>query len=174
MSAHPRADRSTRLGVAGLAALSLGLWSAARPAPSRAGSEAVGPQGAERRAPGGPLQSRCARCHGDDGAGRTGRRHFSEIPDFSSHHWQASRSDAELLVSILDGKGSHMPSYRGKVSEQEARDLVVQVRALDPAPQARPAAAPADDFERRYRELQRELDDLKRQFRDLSRGPDKP
>jgi mono/diheme cytochrome c family protein len=174
MSAPTKADRPTRwlisparLGVAGLLALSLGLAAAA--APQRAASE-----GAERRAGAAALHNRCARCHGADGTGRPARGDLREIPDFSDHHWQASRSDAELFVSILDGKGSHMPPYRGKLSEKEARELVAQVRALDPAPSARPAAVrPADEFERRLRELEQELAELKKQFRETPAPPGK-
>jgi mono/diheme cytochrome c family protein len=120
------------------------------------------------------LQPRCARCHDQDGTGRSGREHLSEIPDFSDHKWHLSRTDAQLLVSILDGKGSHMPSYRGKLSEKEARDMVVQVRDLDPAPGIRQVADSPDRFERRFKELEEELQELKRRFRELSEPPRKP
>jgi mono/diheme cytochrome c family protein len=117
---------------------------------------------------GAALQQRCARCHDADGAGKSSRGNLKQIPDFTSHKWQSSRSDAELLVSILDGKGSHMPAYRGKVSDAEARKLVADVRALDPTPAVKAAADDAsDDFERRFRRLQEELADLKKQFREV-------
>jgi mono/diheme cytochrome c family protein len=127
----------------------------------------------------GTLQARCARCHDEDGTGRSARERLAEVPDFSNHRWQASRTDAQLLVSILDGKGKHMPAYRGKLSEKEARDMVAQVRDLDPAQAVRqvdatPAAATADEFERRFKELQEELEDLKKRFRELSAAPRKP
>jgi hypothetical protein len=72
-----------------------------------------------------------------------------------------------------------MPAYRGKLSEKEARDMVAQVRDLDPAQAVRqvdatPAAATADEFERRFKELQEELEDLKKRFRELSAAPRKP
>jgi mono/diheme cytochrome c family protein len=122
-----------------------------------------------------PLPGRCARCHDADGTGRSARDNLHEIPDFSNQKWQASRSDAELLVSILDGKGRHMPGFRGKVADGEARALVASVRALDPAPAAaRPVSASQEDFERRLRELQKELDDLKKQFKDASAPRRKP
>ncbi len=128
--------------------------------------------GQAARAGGAVLQQRCARCHDGDGTGRSSRDNFSEIPNFRSHKWQTSRSDAQLLVSILDGKGTHMPAYRGKVSDAEARQLVSTIRALDPTPMPTTARAVADessdDFERRFRQLQEELNELKKQFRELS------
>jgi mono/diheme cytochrome c family protein len=117
------------------------------------------------------LPARCSRCHDTDGTGRAARDSLGEIPDFSNHKWQASRSDADLLVSILDGRGSHMPAYRGKLPEDEARALVASVRHFDPTPAA-PAAT--GEFERRVRELEEELEELKRQFRDASAPPRRP
>jgi len=122
-----------------------------------------------------PLHKRCARCHDADGSGNSSRDDFREIPNFRSHSWQASRSDTALLVSILDGKGKHMPAHRGKISDSEARALVVAIRTLDPSPGVRPVADDAlDDWERRFAELEKELDDLKRQFRELSHPKRKP
>jgi mono/diheme cytochrome c family protein len=124
---------------------------------------------------GAALQQRCARCHDADGTGKSSRANLREIPDFSSHKWQSSRSDAELLVSILDGKGSHMPGFRGKISEDAARDLVAVVRAIDPTPAAKLAARGSqDDFEHRFRQLQDELAELKKQFKDLDVPRRKP
>ncbi len=120
------------------------------------------------------LPSRCVRCHGADGTGRDSRPSLREIPDFSNHEWQASRTDTELLVSILDGRGAHMPSYRGKVAEDEARALVASVRRFDATPDAPAPGWPATEFERRFRELEMELEDLKKQFRELSVPPRKP
>jgi mono/diheme cytochrome c family protein len=131
--------------------------------------------GQAARADAAVLQQRCARCHDADGTGRSSRGNLSEIPDFRSHKWQTSRSDAQLRVSILDGKGSHMPAFRGKISDDEARRLVSTIRSLDPTPAARAMAdGPADDFERRFRQLQEELNELKKQFRELSARPREP
>jgi mono/diheme cytochrome c family protein len=168
-----------------LLALALGLLLLAWPAPLAAQSDPAGPSRratrmtsagtADARANRGALQPRCARCHGEDGKGRRERDSLSEIPDFSNHKWQTSRTDAQLLVSILDGKGKHMPGYRGKLSENEARDMVAQVRDFDPAQAVRQVAdPPGDDFARRFKELQDELEELKKRFRELSPGPRKP
>jgi cytochrome c len=102
-------------------------------------------------------RQRCQRCHEADGKGKD-----TDVPDFSDGRWQSTRTDAQFLVSILDGKGSAMPAFRGRISEQEARDLVSFVRAYATA------GSRANDFESRFRELQDELLALQKQFRELS------
>jgi hypothetical protein len=72
-----------------------------------------------------------------------------------------------LVVSILDGKGTEMPPFRGKLSREQARELVAFIRGFSPTP-AKPARTPADDFEARFRKLENELEDLIRQSRALS------
>jgi mono/diheme cytochrome c family protein/uncharacterized membrane protein len=74
-----------------------------------------------------PYARHCSKCHGKDGAGRDARSRLPNIPDFTDASWQARRSDAQLLASILDGKGK-MPPARAKVSEAQARALVGHVR----------------------------------------------
>lgn len=34
---------------------------------------------------------------------------MGRLPNFAKLHWQRQRSDAQLIVSILDGKGTRMP-----------------------------------------------------------------
>jgi mono/diheme cytochrome c family protein len=126
------------------------------------------------RARGTSLPNRCARCHDSTGTGKSSRDTFAEIPDFTNRRWQVSRSDAQLLASILDGKGSAMPAFRGKFSDKEAREMVAQIRGLDPAAPAGRTDGSIEDFDRRYRELQLELQELKRQFKELSSPPPKP
>ena len=77
------------------------------------------------------FRQRCVKCHGADGTGREARDRLPEIPDFTKSSWQARRSDAQLLASILDGK-DEMPSWRDKISEEQARSLVAHVRAFTP------------------------------------------
>jgi mono/diheme cytochrome c family protein len=61
------------------------------------------------------------------------------IPDFTDRAWQQSRSNVQLIISILEGKnlgGGQMPANRGMVSDELARELVVScVRKFAPAPQ---------------------------------------
>jgi uncharacterized membrane protein len=84
------------------------------------------------------FQQRCARCHGADGSGEPRRRRLPEIPDFRNPRWQASRSDEQLRTSIRDGKEDQMPAFGGRVSDDQVRQLVAQVRAF-----GRPAGEPA-------------------------------
>ena len=96
-------------------------------------------QSAPPLAPGTPafrelFRKHCVKCHGADGTGNKARDRFPEIPDFTNVSWQARRTDARLLESILDGKGEDMPPVRGKISEQQARGLVAFVRAFAPTP----------------------------------------
>ena len=54
------------------------------------------------------------------------------IPDFTLRAWQEGRSDPQLLISVLDGKGTRMPPFRDKLTRDQARDLVALVRSFDP------------------------------------------
>jgi mono/diheme cytochrome c family protein len=96
-----------------------------------------------------------------------------QIPNFTKVSWQRRRSDARLLASILNGKGTDMPPMRRKVSKKQARQLVSHVRAFA-HPKKKPGGqkqgmAARDSFEERYRRLQEQLDDLKRQADKLSK-----
>ena len=74
--------------------------------------------------------------------------------------------------SILNGKGTLMPAFSGRVSEDQAQALVGYVRAFGPK-SARADEAPASDFEKRFREMEAEWDELQRQRRELQK-PAKP
>jgi mono/diheme cytochrome c family protein len=110
----------------------------------------------------------CLKCHGADGTGSAPREGIPRVPDFTSRAWQERRSDAQLRASILEGKGSEMPAYRGKVNEQQAQDLVPFVRAFAGVPAAKRASGPPGNFEQRIRELNGQLEELQMQFRELS------
>jgi mono/diheme cytochrome c family protein len=117
----------------------------------------------------------CVQCHGTDGTGSPARGPEPEIPDFTDASWQGRRGQAQLLVSILDGKGAGMPPWRGKISEDQARELVVHVRSLaptadKPGPEKQKGPTSSSDFEERFRRLEQEMDELKRQYRELSKG----
>jgi mono/diheme cytochrome c family protein len=111
----------------------------------------------------------CQRCHDQDGRGSRAREHMRVIPDFTSKNWHEERSDADLIVSIQEGKGNSMPAFPDKFTEEQLRELVAQVRSF--VPQRAKASTPLADkeFERRYRALQEELRNLREQFRELAR-----
>ena len=124
MSRQQRATTAV-LVVAGLA---WALWAAEGPADQPSGSGSAAPTAETTRLYG----QYCKACHGTDGKGTAMRATMPTIPDFTSRAWQDSRSNAELLVGTLEGKGTFMPGFRDRVNDDQARDLIVYVRA--PAP----------------------------------------
>jgi cytochrome c6 len=72
------------------------------------------------------FEKKCVPCHGTDGKGDTtmGRR-------LGVRAFARGKSDAELEKSLLEGvPGTKMPAFKGKVSDDEAKDLVRLVRGL--------------------------------------------
>src|SRR5262249_52981498 len=118
-----------------------------RPAPRQAAPTASGTPAARELFP-----QLCVKCHGGDGTGREAHDGLPGIPDFPQAAWQARRSDAQLLASILEGK-DEMPSWRGKVSPEQARGLVAHVRTFAPAP-GQPKGAPPASFDERFHRLE--------------------
>jgi mono/diheme cytochrome c family protein len=110
----------------------------------------------------------CSSCHGQDGRGSEARADMPSLPDFSSRSWQAGRHDAHLAASILEGKGALMPAWRGRLSAEQARELVAFLRTLGP-PGPVTGGATTNDFSRRFRELQEQWNELDRQVKALSR-----
>ena len=90
------------------------------------------------------------------------------IPDFTSPVWQQRRRPPELTIAILEGKGTAMPAFRGKLNEAQTRDLVTYLRVFAPQP-ASASTASATDFKRKFEQLTQELDGLKKQYQDLSK-----
>jgi mono/diheme cytochrome c family protein len=85
----------------------------------------------------------CLSCHGADGKGDASGA-VKGVPDFTRPTWQRKRSDAQLVVSIRDGKGSEMPPFSDRFNEAQVKSLVAHVRGFassspGPAP-AQPAA----------------------------------
>ena len=96
------------------------------------------------------------------------------IPDLSNGAWQKSVSSAQLTVSILDGKGTLMPAFRDRISDDQAEDLVAYVRSLGPVSTTPPEEKPAGDFEKRFMEVQAHRRELQRQLEELSKPSPKP
>jgi ubiquinol-cytochrome c reductase cytochrome b subunit len=119
-------------------------------------------------------QQYCLTCHGTDGSGSALRASMPGLPDFTRRDWQESRENPQLTVSILEGKGTLMPPFRGRVKDDQAPDLVAYVRALGPL-KAPPAEKTAPgDFEEQYRRLRLEWEALQKQLDELSKKPAKP
>lgn len=78
----------------------------------------------------------CIRCHGVDGRGIWD---IPDVPNFTNSRWQATHTDGQLARSILEGRGSVMPPWRGVLSLEEAWAMSRYVRTLVPgSEQSRP------------------------------------
>jgi hypothetical protein len=89
------------------------------------------------------------------------------IPDFTSRDWHAQRTEGGLKISILEGKGTAMPSFEGRLNASRAIKLVAYVRSLAGLT-ASSGPAPASDFDQRFQKMMLELEELKRDYRTLS------
>jgi mono/diheme cytochrome c family protein len=113
------------------------------------------------------FQRSCVACHGADGKGSSMRDDLPTIPDFTARDWQQRRGDPQLVVSIMDGKGTGMPAFRDKIARERIRDLVTFIRTFAPGA-TRSSGSTSDDFEVRFNQLSKEFEELDRQIRALS------
>lgn len=75
----------------------------------------------------------CARCHGAEGTG--GLPLFDGGPsprNFHDHAFQREHTDEQLELTIINGKGTSMPSFGTLFDHQQRRSLVGHIRKLDP------------------------------------------
>jgi mono/diheme cytochrome c family protein len=109
----------------------------------------------------------CQRCHAADGKGDPATK---GVPDFTRRTWHEQKSNAQLIVSILNGKGAGMPAFRDRLDQEKAREFVGHIRAFAPAApgEKRGARAGAGDFEAQMQRLQQELRELREQVEELS------
>jgi mono/diheme cytochrome c family protein len=104
----------------------------------------------ERRVIIGLYNRYCIRCHGVDGRGVWD---IPNVPNFTNAHWQASRSDSQLVRIILEGRGAVMPPFRGTLTLEEGWGMARYLRTflpgtetprpdLNPPGKAQPAPMP--------------------------------
>lgn len=74
------------------------------------------------------FKSKCAMCHGPDGAGQTTMGKNMKLKDLRSAEVQ-KQTDAQLRTMISDGKGK-MPAYKAKLSAAEIDALVGFIRSI--------------------------------------------
>lgn len=114
----------------------------------------------------------CIACHGIDGTGSPMRRQgMPEIPDWTSEAFQRQHTDAQIRVSILNGKGVHMPANSTWVTEDQARDLVAYVRTFGPGGEQIVTGASDAEFVEAVRRLEQQLDELHKQLQDVKGKP---
>jgi mono/diheme cytochrome c family protein len=118
------------------------------------------------------FKQNCIQCHGLDGKGEAARSTLPVIPNFTDQAWQQEHTDAQLTVSILEGKGRLMPSWAGRLNDKQAADLVKHVvRGFGPARQTQEVATTSGDFESQFSKLRAQQVALAKQFRDALRTP---
>ena len=74
------------------------------------------------------FKSKCASCHGPDGAGKTTLGTMLKIRDLGSADVQ-KQADADLNRIITKGKNK-MPAFDGKLKKEQIEQLVGYVREL--------------------------------------------
>jgi mono/diheme cytochrome c family protein len=74
------------------------------------------------------FRTKCAMCHGQDGAGSAVGKSMN-VPDLRSPAIQ-KLPDAELVQVISNGKGG-MPPFKGSLSEDQIHALVTHIRTLN-------------------------------------------
>jgi mono/diheme cytochrome c family protein len=109
----------------------------------------------------------CIRCHGSGGDGAPMRSTLPSIPDFRSRPWHELNSDGTLSSSILEGKGTGMPSFAGRLEETRVRDLVGYLRSLAGMRIASRHEISVD-FDQRFERLMTDLETLKRDYYSLA------
>ena len=72
----------------------------------------------------------CADCHGDDGQGKEYRDSGISIPEFTSKPWFQNKSNTQLKLAVLLGKGTEMPPFEEELSADEANHLVALLRSF--------------------------------------------
>ncbi len=71
----------------------------------------------------------CVVCHGPDGKAQTEEGKKKGARNLSDARWQATVSDDRLHDSIRRGRDK-MPSFGNKLSEEQIRALIAEVRSL--------------------------------------------
>lgn len=76
--------------------------------------------------------STCARCHGAGGAGGLALFDGGPSPrNFRDHAFQKDRTDEQIKLTIMNGKGTGMPAFGATFTEKQLYALVAHVRSLE-------------------------------------------
>jgi cytochrome c6 len=73
-------------------------------------------------------KSKCAGCHSPDGSGSGAAGKAMHLRDLGSADVQ-KQTDAELIAITANGKGT-MPGYKGKLTEDQIKQVVSFIRSL--------------------------------------------
>ena len=75
------------------------------------------------------FKTKCAACHAADGSGNTETGKKLETPDLRSEEVQ-KQTDAQLIDVTANGKGKKMPAYKGKLTDDQIKELVGYIRGI--------------------------------------------
>lgn len=79
----------------------------------------------------------CSGCHAHGGGGMG--------PPLMDGEWRYGGTMAEIAATILDGRPNGMPSFRGRITEDQAWQLAAFVRAMSGQPRRDALAGRADE-----------------------------
>jgi cytochrome c6 len=74
------------------------------------------------------FKAKCAACHSADGSGDSATGKAMKVRDLRSADVQ-KQTDAQLTDIITNGKGK-MPAYKGKLTDDQIKQLVATIRDL--------------------------------------------
>jgi mono/diheme cytochrome c family protein len=73
-------------------------------------------------------KAKCAMCHGPDGKGDTPTGKAMKVASLVSDEVQ-KKTDAQLIDSTTNGKNK-MPAFKGKLTDDQIKDLIKYIRGL--------------------------------------------
>ncbi len=73
-------------------------------------------------------KAKCAMCHGADGLATSSTGKMLKVPSFKSPDL-VKAPDSQLIEATKNGKGK-MPSYNGKLTDAQIRDVIAYIRTL--------------------------------------------
>jgi mono/diheme cytochrome c family protein len=65
----------------------------------------------------------CAKCHGEDGTGKTPKGTQLRARDFTDAEWWSAKSDADMIKAVTTG-GEEMPAFGKKLTAEQIETLV--------------------------------------------------
>ena len=77
----------------------------------------------------------CVACHGATGVPNPAMvRSLGAIPDLSDARAMAAKADSSLISAVANGVGRKMPAYGTRLTGEQIRAIVTQVRTLSRRP----------------------------------------
>jgi mono/diheme cytochrome c family protein len=79
--------------------------------------------GEKRDGPSALFKQYCAKCHGEDGTGKTPKGRQLRARDFTDVDWWSAKSDADIIKAITTG-GEEMPAFGKTLTTEQIESLV--------------------------------------------------